>query len=115
MRARKLQSDHVQAAKAGLRAWADHNAIPLVDIFEMSGSVIDEPDFGQTIWLFFETDAQVTQFKSDGTTARVQDAFLKILRDGGYPDQWLAVVTFDADSRERVDREYEGSYFNYFR
>jgi len=45
----------------------------------------------------------------------VQDAFLKILQDDGYPAQWMAAVRFDYDSRERVDREFEGSYYNYFR
>jgi hypothetical protein len=115
MKARQLQSEYLQTAKAGLRAWAEENAIPLANVAEITGADSGNGQFGAKIWLFFETDVQVTQFRFDGTKTRVQDAFLKILQDDGYPAQWLEAVTFDTESRERIDREFEGSTYNFFR
>ena len=40
-----------------------------------------------------------------------QEVFLGALRDVGYPEEHLRLVTFEVDSDERVNREFEGSYF----
>jgi hypothetical protein len=115
VKASQRQTEFIQAAKASLRVWALENEIPLVAAYGMTRLVIDKTDFSVAMWLFFDTDVDVARFNADGTTARVEDAFMKFLGNAGYPAEWLALVTFHIDSHERVERDYQGSYFYYFR
>ncbi|WP_157631232.1 hypothetical protein [Catelliglobosispora koreensis] len=112
---RKRQSEIVMEGFASLRVWAENNGIPLVEVHGYPRSIVDKNDVGATVYLFFDTDASVERLQSDGTTARVQQAFLNILETAGYPPPWLEHVTFHVDSRECVERDFEGSYFYYHR
>jgi hypothetical protein len=106
--ARQTQLDHLEAAKKRLVEWAGDNGVPLVQVEYVVPFV--ETDFGAAVWLFYQDDAQVTEFGQNGTTARVQDEFLSLIEKAGYPAGWLPDVSFYVDSRDNIDRNYQGSY-----
>jgi hypothetical protein len=110
---RKRQSDIIQGAKERIVTVAQANGIPLVAAYAIRASLIDSDDDGLDVWLFFETDADVESLGGKGTVERVQDSFGKDLLDNGYPADWP--VTYHVDSHERVERDFGGSYFDYFR
>lgn len=39
------------------------------------------------------------------------EKFLAILAENGYPADWLADTSFEVDSHENVERNFDGSYF----
>ena len=106
--ARRRQLTDLSAAREELLAWARVHAIPLVHVESV---VSFGADFSVTIWLFYDTDASVADCAGSGTTADVQERFLRILADNGYPAGWLAETSFMVDSHENVERNFEGSYF----
>jgi hypothetical protein len=107
--ARKNQFAHIDAAKANLLAWAAANKVPLIHV-EFVVPFVDT-DFSLTVWLFYDTDLNVTRAADDGTTANVQERLLSILSADGYPADWLSQTSFVVDSHENVERNFEGSYF----
>jgi hypothetical protein len=107
--ARKQQFAYIGAAKTALLGWAQANGVPLVRV-EFVVPFVDT-DFSLSVWLFYDTNANVTQAAADGTTTDVQQEFQSILSASGYPRDWLSRVSFYIDSHENVERNYEGSYF----
>ncbi|OLE23160.1 MAG: hypothetical protein AUG44_22860 [Actinobacteria bacterium 13_1_20CM_3_71_11] len=107
--ARKQQFAHIAAAKTALLGWAQSNDIPLVRVEFVVPFV--ETDFSLSVWLFYDTNANVTRAAADGTTTNVEQEFQSILSAAGYPTDWLSRVSFYIDSHENVERDYEGSYF----
>ena len=63
------------------------------------------------VFVFYERDADVARYAEDGTSRSVEDEFLEILRRLRYPFDKFPEVDFVFDSHERVEREYEGSYY----
>jgi hypothetical protein len=106
--ARQTQLDHLEAAKKQVVEWAIDNGVPLVQVEFVVPFV--ETDFGAAVWLFYQDDAQVTRFNEDGTTARVQQRFLSLVEEAGYPAEWLPDVAFYVDSQDNINRNYQGSY-----
>ena len=111
--ARKKQFAHLAAAKEQLEAWAVSHAVSLERVDFVVPFV--ETDFSVSVWLFYETDDDVARCDRAGSSARMQEEFLALLNAQGYPAQWLSEVVFVVDSREKVERNYEGSYFNRLR
>jgi hypothetical protein len=106
---RKRQFAHIEAARIALLAWATAHDIPLVRVEFVVPFV--HTDFSLSVWLFYDTDINLTRTAAEGTTANVQQEFLSILFAAGYPADWLSRTSFFADSHENVERNYEGSYF----
>jgi hypothetical protein len=102
-------SAQLEAAKVRLLEWAESNGVPLVRVYFVGP--FHRPEFSVAVYLFYGTDLDVETCGRDGRTARLQDMFLSILRQVGYPAELLAAVTFVIDSHENVERDYEGSYF----
>jgi hypothetical protein len=107
--ARRKQFAHLDDAGKDLLAWATTNAIPLVRVEFVLPFV--PTDFGASVWLFYDTDVNVARCADAGVTTNVQEKFLSILSDNGYPDDWLADTSFQVDSHENVERNFEGNYF----
>ena len=105
---RQRQFDHLAEAKALLFAWSKHERFPLHRV-EFSVPFV-ATDFRAHVLLFLETDEQV-RAESNARGREAQAVFTRALRDVGYPEEHLEVVTFEVDSDERVQREFEGSYF----
>lgn len=105
----RKQFAYLNDARQELLAWATGNGIPLVRLEYVVSFV--ETDFGTNVWLFYDTDASVASCAAAGMTANVQTKFLAILADNGYPADWLADTSFEVDSHENVERNFEGSYF----
>jgi hypothetical protein len=106
--ARRQQFAHIGAAKTALLGWAQANNIPLVRVEFVVPFV--ETDFSLSVWLFYDTNANVTRAAADGTTINVEQEFQSILSAAGYRTDWLSRVSFYVDSHENVERNYEGSY-----
>ncbi|MBE1491864.1 hypothetical protein [Plantactinospora soyae] len=107
--ARRRQFAHLGDAKKELLAWTTANAIPLVRVEFVVPFV--ETDFDASVWLFYDTDASAELCARTGVTADVEQKFMSILSDDGYPAGWLAETSFQVDSHENVERNFEGSYF----
>jgi hypothetical protein len=106
---REEQLAHVEAARPRLLSWASARGVPLVRV-EFVVPFVDG-DHSLHVWLFYDTDLDVTRLADDGTTEAVQQELRSILEASGYPAEWLADVAFYVDSHENVERNYEGSYF----
>jgi hypothetical protein len=104
-----MQFAHIDAAKAQLLTWAAARDIPLVRV-EFVVPFVDT-DFSLSVWLFYDTDLNIARCNDDGTTADVRQEFVSILGAAGYPAEWLPDITFQVDSHENVEQNYEGSYF----
>ena len=105
---RQRQFDHLAEAEARLFAWSERERFPLHRVEFIVPFVAT--DFGAHVLLFLETDAQVDA-ESGVRLPGAQAVFTRALRDVGYPEEHIVLVTFEVDSDERVQREFEGSYF----
>jgi hypothetical protein len=108
-KARETQFAHIEAAKAELLAWAITTGTPLANVEFVVPFV--EDDFSLDVWLFYDTDLNLVRCRDDGTTIKVEQQFKSILSAAGYPAEWITGITFQIDSHENVERNYEGSYF----
>ncbi len=106
---RKQQFDIVEKTHASVRQSSADMGIRL-DNIEVVVPFVDG-DFDLHVVIFFQTDADLEAYRKDGTTVAVQETYCASLRGFGYPDDWLAGVTFEFDSKENVDANFEGSYF----
>ncbi len=110
---RLRQFDLISKATTITLRWAVDNSIPLLRIEPVVPFV--ETDFSMYAWFFFDTEASVDLFRSDGTGDRVVARFCSDLSACGYPAEWLSLVVCDFASKEIVDRNYQGSYFYFLR
>ena len=110
---RSRQFDLIEKASAKTLRWAADQAIPLERIEPVVPFV--ETDFSLSAWLFFDTEASVSLFRSNGTSDKVVAQFRSDLADSSYPAEWLSLVVCYFASKEVVDRDYQGSYFYFLR
>lgn len=68
-------------------------------------------DNSLSVWIFFDTNAAMKKYRHDGTEEKVKQQYLTILKNLGYPPDYLNQVKFIVDSHENVERNFEGSYF----
>lgn len=109
---RERQFDHLEKGKTRLVVWSEREKFPLHRV-EFVVPFVDT-DFSAHVLFFLETDAQV-RAESSSRLHDAQEVFVRALRDAGYPEQHVALLTFEADSDERVQREFAGSYFGRLR
>lgn len=74
-----------------------------------------ESDFSLDAWLFVDTENTLRQYRSDETAGVLAAEFRAELANAGYPVEWLHDVRCHFGSKELVDRDYEGSYYNFLR
>ena len=106
---RARQFDLIEQASERLLEWAALKTLPLLRIEPVVPFVDD--DFSLDAWLFLDTEAHVSQFRSDGTSDTICAQFRSELKQAGYPQGWLELVVCHFASKEVVDRDFEGSYF----
>jgi hypothetical protein len=106
---RRRQFAYLANGKRDLLAWAADNGIPLVRV-EFVVPFVDT-DHSTYVWLFYDTDVNVANLADSGLTTSIEEQFRSILTNSSYPADWLAAISFTADSHENVERNFEGSYF----
>jgi len=74
-----------------------------------------EADFSLDAWLFVDTESTLRQYQSGETASALAAEFRAELAKAGYPALWLQGVRCHFGSKEVVDRDYEGSYYNFLR
>ena len=110
---RRKQFDLVEVARKAVLEWARAELIPLEHIEYVVPFV--ETDFSLWAVFFYSTRNQVVVAQGDGTSRRVFDRIKQALEKVGYPEEWLELVTCHFASKEEVDENYEGEYYNYVR
>ena len=63
------------------------------------------------VYVFYKTDADVDDGKSNGVSESVTQKMLSELAESGYPVQASSDVRFTFDSHENILKNYKGSYF----
>ena len=67
------------------------------------------------VWYLFRTDAEYLQARATGLTTRIESRTRQKLHEGGYPAEWIAVVTVSFTTDEDIRRSTGGNYFHYFK
>jgi hypothetical protein len=106
---RSRQFQLIERARTSLLTWARAESIPLEHVEYVVPFV--ETDFSLSAWLFYADESNVRTFESDGTSGRVTQRFQQALAEAGYPAHWLPLVECRFASKEEVDKDYEGSWF----
>ncbi len=106
---REQQLETISEVKPLLMQWAIDQSIPLEHI-EVVVPFVDD-DFDLHAVMFMSTNADLEACRKDGMTTRIQEKYIASLKQHEYPDTWLEQVSFEFDSKENVDLNYEGSYF----
>ena len=103
----------IDKAESKLVKWARRQRVPL-DRVEFVAA-FEEWSKSLGVYVFYKLDAEVERYAEDGTSKSIEDQFLVILRKLNYPFDKFPEVGFIFDSHERVEREYDGSYFRRLR
>ena len=106
---RKNQFAIIEAAETAILKWSETKGINLYRVEFVVPFVEDSFDLG--VWIFYQTDQEVTLYAEDGTSHRVEQQFLNELQALDYPKQFITQVKFRFDSDKNVQRNFEGSYF----
>jgi hypothetical protein len=109
---RQRQFDRLALAEQQLFAWSAQAHFPLHQVEFIVPFVAT--DFHAHVLLFVATRQQV-QVEAGSRFREAQAVFVSALRHAGYPEADLALLTFELDSHERVQREFGGSYFSRLR
>jgi hypothetical protein len=110
---REHQFDLIEVASEATLQWARTSGKSLEYICPVVPFV--ETDFSLDAWLFVDTEGRIQQYQTDGTLDYLSSGFRTELANAGYPAQWLRQVSCYFGSKEVVDRDYEGSYFQFLR
>ena len=110
---RERQFDLIAVASEATLLWARTGGKALEYIYPVVPFV--ETDFSLDAWLFVDTESAIRVYQSDGTAAAVVAEFRAELAKAGYPAAWLQHVSCHFASKEVVDRDFEGSYYNFLR
>ncbi|HOB01509.1 MAG: hypothetical protein BWZ07_03093 [Alphaproteobacteria bacterium ADurb.BinA280] len=95
------------------RQWIDVHHVPVRYIETVAAFERWSKHLG--VWFFYETDAQRCHGEESDLSNAMRERFLRALKESGYPDAYLPLVSFAFDSHETVLRDYCGSYFNRLR
>ena len=110
---RERQFDLIEVASKATLNWARVNGKSLEHIYPVVPFV--ETDFSLDAWLFVDTEARIAQNQSNGTAGALERQLREELAKAGYPDDWLRLVVCHFASKEVVDRDCDGSYYNFLR
>ncbi len=108
-----LQFQFIEQAENELREWSIDQNIKIHRIEFVVPFVLTDRTLA--VWIFFETDRMMEKYKCDGTTEIIQSRFFDIMKDIGYPEDYVTQIVFCIDSHENVVSNFEGSYFNRLR
>ncbi len=106
---RQLQFDIIEKVGVAVTHWSSEQNVRVEHIEVIVPFV--EDDFDLHVVLFFTTNADLDTYQQDGATTKIKEKYISCLKQYNYPDAWLEQVTFEFDSKENVDLNYEGSYF----
>lgn len=101
-----LQWDIIEKAKENLIEWSKENN---ARIFTMH--FVPMFDFSLEVYVFYESDNDIIQNQTNGTTERVKQFFLKVISDLDYMKYFGDSITFVFDSNENIAKNFEGNYF----
>ena len=62
--------------------------------------------------LFYNNEEEIIKYNNDGTTNLIIAKFKEVLKLKGLPKNVIDVMSFEIDSDENVQLNYEGNYFN---
>lgn len=110
---RKKQFELIELATKSLLNWAQENNRSLVHIYPVLPFV--ETDFSLEAWLFLDTKNRIDEYSIDGTLEFLKSRFILELEKVDYPKDWLKTVSFHFGSKEKVDQDYEGSFYYFLR
>lgn len=99
----------IDKARSKLLSWSRHGDTPIHRVEFIASFEEWSKSLGG--FVFYERDADVERYAEDGTSKSIEDQFLDILKSLRYPFAKFPEVDFVFDSHERVEREYEGSYY----
>ena len=70
------------------------------------------PQFGMSvdIYIFYKTDKELNIYKESNILDLTKEAFMNILTEIGYVEEFNDKVRFSFDSDENVQRKYLGNY-----
>ncbi|ABN54157.1 MAG TPA: hypothetical protein DEF39_10870 [Hungateiclostridium thermocellum] len=106
MKKEELQWDFIKKAKAVLMNWSEANNIHLFAVH-----FIPLSDFSLEVYVFYESDIDITQYQQNGVSDKIKQVFLEALNDLNYMKIFNNNITFTFDSNENVINNYQGSYF----
>ncbi|MCX7745413.1 MAG: hypothetical protein N2645_00780 [Clostridia bacterium] len=106
MKKEELQWDLLEKAKIVLMNWTRANNINLFTVH-----FVPMHDFSLEVYVFYESDFDITQNKRNGISDTIKQVFLKALNDLNYMNIFSNNITFTFDSNENVMNNYQGSYF----
>ena len=109
---RSRQFRIIKRARKRMLKWARARGISLRHIEYVVPFV--DTDFSLSAWLFYATRRDVKAYALEGISEEVKEQLRTVLREVGYPTDWLALVRFRFASKEEVD-EGGGSYRRFVR
>jgi hypothetical protein len=107
------QFQFTDKAETQILQWAVENEIQLVKVEYVVPFVLEDKDL--EVWLFLDTDIRFMNYKNNGTSKKIETEFLRILKSLDYESQYLDAVNFHFDTKENIDKDYKGSYYNRLR
>ena len=108
-----LQFQFIEQAENQFREWSIGQNIKIHRIEFVVPFVLTDRTLA--VWIFFETDRMMEKYKREGTIEIVESRFFDIMKDIGYPEDYVTKIVFFIDSHENVVSNFDGSYFNRLR
>ena len=100
--------DAIERAKLGLLAWAKEAGIPIRALEYVA--TFESWDDGIGVWIFYETNADLESAKVT-SNGLVRERLLAELRAANYPFKDFPEISFEFDSHENVEANYQGNYY----
>jgi hypothetical protein len=110
---RERQFDLIAAASEATIKDARASGLALEYIYPVVPFV--ETDVSLDAWLFVDTEKTLREYQSGGTADALASKFRAGLAKVGYRNDWLEGVRCHFGSKEVVDRDFQGSYYNFLR
>lgn len=104
-----LQLKFLKPAKDNILAWAEEEGIKLAQVEFVVPFVLTDKSL--SVWLFFDLDETLWTYSQNEVVEKVKANFFRVLDELGYPGDYAQQVSFQLDSDENVQKNYEGSYF----
>jgi hypothetical protein len=90
-----IQFGYIDRATQSLISWTKEQSIPLLRV-EYSVPFVPT-DKHLDVFLFFDAAGQTTEYEDNKTAASVEEKYLDILAEFGYPEEYLQEVFFDVN------------------
>ena len=99
------QWDYLEKAIPRIKHWAKKNNCNIYRIHCVA-------QFGMSvdIYIFYKTDKELNIYKESNILDLTKEAFMNILTEIGYVEEFNDKVRFSFDSDENVQRKYLGNY-----